>query len=254
MHAYILESFSRRSLRTRVWRPRRRRSFAILALNTERSFTRLRSSVRVRYGIITRYWISIGWFCFAELQNWLVPVGGFPAFGTTCKFFRASVWHQFQVFPPLAPGDPGPCFTALGTICVFSRAWQQFLVFPRLAPAACRAWYQFHVLPPLASIQSFHFVVYVSCDWLYVIPSFNWPVCPVILTGSTRCKRAKPVWRRDDRNKVAPDQEYQNQMSECTWCTSSIFVYNSAIQIPLTSHSALGNCVVQCYWLIIWCF
>ena len=36
---------------------------------------------------------------------------------------------------------------------------------------------------------------------------------PVTLTGPTRCKWAKPVWWWDDRNKVASDQKYQNQMS-----------------------------------------
>ena len=65
---------------------------------------------------------------------------------------------------------------------------------------------------------------YRFCSWCCFIACFR-SCCfyrlsscliiqPVSLTGLTSCKRAKPVWWRDDRNTGAPDQEYQNQIRE----------------------------------------
>ena len=61
----------------------------------------------------------------------LAPVSRFPALGISCTFFRA--WYQFHVLPRLAPVAR---FPALGTSCTFSRAWHQLHILPRLAPVA----------------------------------------------------------------------------------------------------------------------
>lgn len=43
------------------------------------------------------------------------------------------------------------------------------------------------------------------CSFFVVIVSCIQPVSPLTFSGPTRCKRAKPVWWRDDRNSVTSD-------------------------------------------------
>lgn len=85
------------------------------------------------------------------------------------------------------------------------------------------------------------------------------PVYPVFLVGLTSCKRAKPVWRRDDRNTVASDQECQNQIRQqhviqwIQWFLSTSCLHPRNFQIHYVSSFLLTwwKCIVNLFQMAL---
>lgn len=102
---------------------------------------------------------------------------------------------------------------------------------------------------PLLSLLLFLYTILISFS----------PVYPVFLVGLASCKRAKPVWRRDDRNTVASDQECQNQIRQqhiiqwIQWFLSTSCLHPRNFQIHYVSSFMLTwwKCIVNLFQMAL---